>query len=91
MSITLIFFDLGKNCKEIKTIFPRAPDGMYQVQPEKGSNTLVYCDMTSYGGGWTMCYSTDDKVNLKTEVTYDENLPYGTNGYRTDCNYIQVN
>ena len=38
-----------------------------------------------------MCYSTHDKVNLKTSVTYDENLPYGTNGYRTDCNYIQVN
>ena len=38
-----------------------------------------------------MCYSTDDKVNLKTEVTYEENLPYGTNVYRTDCNHIQVN
>ena len=37
-----------------------------------------------------MCYSTDDKVNPKTEVTYEENFPYGTNGYRTDCNYIPV-
>ena len=38
-----------------------------------------------------MCYSTDDLVNPKTEVTYDENLPYGTDGYRTDCNNIEVN
>lgn len=37
-----------------------------------------------------MCYSTDSLVNPKTEVTYDENLPYGTNGYRTDCNNIKV-
>jgi len=79
----------GKSCQEIKSVFPHAPDGMYQVQPENGNNTLVYCDMTSFGGGWTMCYSTDDKVNLRTNVTFDKNLPYGTNGYRTDCNYIQ--
>ena len=38
-----------------------------------------------------MRYSTDNVVNPKTEVKYDENLPYGTNGYRTDCNNIQVN
>ena len=38
-----------------------------------------------------MCYTSDNLVNLKTEVTYDENLPYGANGYRTDCNNIQVN
>ena len=37
-----------------------------------------------------MCYSTDNKVNPKREVTYEENFPYGTNGYRTDCNYIPV-
>ena len=37
-----------------------------------------------------MCYSTDHLVNPKTEVTYDENLPYGTNGYRTDCNNVKV-
>ena len=37
-----------------------------------------------------MCYSTDDLADPKTEVTYDENYPYGTNGYRTDCNNVQV-
>ncbi|KAL9973368.1 hypothetical protein ACROYT_G019819 [Oculina patagonica] len=80
----------GKSCRDIKTAFPHAQDGMYQVQPDGRLNMfLVYCDMTSFSGGWTMCYSTDDLVKLTAEVTYDENLPYGTNGYRTDCNNIQ--
>ena len=37
-----------------------------------------------------MCYTTDEKVNPRTEVTYDERLPYGKNGYRTNCNNIEV-
>lgn len=81
----------GKSCQEMKIAFPHASDGMYQVQPDGGVGKFwAYCDMTSFGGGWTMCYSTNNLVNPKTEVTYDESLPYGTNGYRTDCNHIQV-
>ncbi|XP_022804306.1 uncharacterized protein LOC111341579 [Stylophora pistillata] len=80
----------GTNCKEIKTAFPSAPDGMYEIQPNNGlSKFWAYCDMTLFGGGWTMCYSTDNLARPKTEVTYDENHPYGTDGYRTDCNNIQ--
>ena len=88
---TYLFFIQGKSCRDIKTRFPHAQDGMYQVQPDGELNMFwVYCDMTSFGGGWTMCYSTDNLVNPKTEVTYDESLPYGTNGYRSDCNNVEV-
>ena len=38
-----------------------------------------------------MCYSTNNTVDPKTEVTYNESLPYGRNGYRTNCNNIPVN
>ena len=87
-----LFFNQGQSCQDIKTAFPHAQDGMYQVQPDSGLNMFwVYCDMTSFDGGWTMCYSTENIVNLKTEVTYNEKLPYGTDGYRTDCNNIEVN
>ncbi|XP_022804320.1 uncharacterized protein LOC111341593 [Stylophora pistillata] len=82
--------ETGKSCRDIKTASPHAPNGMYRVHPEGGRRSIwVYCDMTSFGGGWTMCYSTNNKVHLRKEVTYNESLPYGTNGYRTDCNHIQ--
>lgn len=64
---------------------------MYWIQTDSGlSKYLAYCDMKSFDGGWTMCYTTDNLVNLTAQVTYDENLPYGRNGYRTDCRNIQV-
>ena len=85
-------FNQGKSCQDIKTTFPHAQDGMYQVLPDSGLKLFwVYCDMTSFDSGWTMCYSTDNLVNPKTEVTYNKELPYGTDGYRTDCNNIEVN
>ena len=46
----------------------------------------VHCDMTSFGGGWTMCYTTDSHVNIKTELTTTPDR-----GYRADCNKIPVN
>ncbi|KAL9955234.1 hypothetical protein ACROYT_G036527 [Oculina patagonica] len=82
-------FITGKSCQDIKRVVPHAPDGMYRIQPDSRLNTFwAYCDMTSFSGGWTMCYSTNNIVNPKAEVTYDASLPYGTNGYRTDCNNI---
>ena len=66
---------------------------MYWLDPDGGSHSnafLAYCDMTSYNGGWTMCYTTDEYAKPKTEVTYNPELPYGTDGYRTNCNQIKV-
>ena len=92
--LTSFLFSLslkGTDCKEIKITVPSAPDGMYEIQPNIGNSKFwAYCDMTSFGGGWTMCYSTDNRADPKTEVTYDENYSYGTDGYRTDCNNVQV-
>ena len=66
---------------------------MYWLDPDGGSHSnafLAYCDMTSFNKAWTMCYTTDDKAKPKTEVTYSAQIPYGTDGYRTNCNNIPV-
>ena len=80
-----------KNCRDIKNKGFDEGDGEYMIDPDGGNydNAFkVYCDMTSFGGGWTMCYTTDDKVDIKREVSSD--IPYGINGYRANCNKIPV-
>ena len=81
------------DCSDIMSQGHSAGDGMYWIVPDGGSHSnvfLAYCDMTSYNGGWTMCYTTDEYAKPKTEVTYNTTFPYRTDGYRTNCNEIEV-
>ena len=81
------------NCQDILTLGHSRGNGLYWLDPDVGSHSnafLAYCDMTSYNGGWTMCYTTDEYVKPKTEVTYSAQSPYGSDGYRTNCNKIPV-
>ncbi|XP_015772830.1 PREDICTED: uncharacterized protein LOC107351079 isoform X3 [Acropora digitifera] len=81
----------GKSCLDIKNQGLSRGDGVYRLDPDGGSSSnafLAYCDMTSYIGGWTMCYTTDEYAKPRTEVTYSSKTPYGNDGYRTNCNNI---
>ena len=84
---------LGRSCKDIKATHPSLGDDLYWLDPDGGNQSnafLAYCDMTSYNGGWTMCYTTDSKADPRDEIAYNPQNPYGTVGYRTDCNNILV-
>ncbi|XP_028412648.1 uncharacterized protein LOC114535549 [Dendronephthya gigantea] len=77
---------IGTSCLDIKKKGLSRGDGEYLIDPDgdgAGKPFYVYCDMSSFGGGWTMCYTTDSHVNIKTELVTTPAL-----GYRADCNNI---
>ncbi len=53
-----------ESCKEIKTIDPMAPNGLYTLETGNG-HFSVYCDMSSNFGGWTLVarFSNNDDRN----------------------------
>lgn len=88
-----IYVSLGipKNCRHIKNDAFDHGDGEYTIDPDGGNDDnafKVYCDMTSFNGGWTMCYTTENRVDIKREVSSE--IAYGIDGYRADCNDIPV-
>ena len=58
-----IFFFSGIDCLDVLSRGQSRGDCMYWLDPDGGSHSntfLAYRDMTSYNGGWTMCYTTDE-------------------------------
>ena len=69
-------------------------DGIYAVDPDgdgPGGEVNVYCDMTSAGGGWTLCLnSVPGGKSPTTDIVSDQGSADWNTGHVRDCTGLGI-
>jgi hypothetical protein len=71
--------------------------GYYWLHTRWSNNTgsrdgfIGFCDQDTDGGGWLICYTDDNEVDLAAEHAFSGAFPYGRSGYRSDCRHYPFN
>ena len=60
--------------------------GYYWLQTAFSDTSFIgFCDQDTDGGGWLICYTDDNEVDLAEEYAFHGAFPYGRSGYRSNC------
>lgn len=70
--IIICFYNLDmgfkpSDCGDLKK--KKYKSGVYTVYPDRSSGFYVYCNMRSYGGGWTVCI-IDINSSARSQITF---------------------
>jgi hypothetical protein len=71
--------------------------GYYWLHTRWSNNTgsrdgfIGFCDQETDGGGWLICYTDDNEVDVAEEHAFNGAFPFGRSGYRSDCRHYPFN